>query len=78
MKQDPCQRLFDEWGKAADEAQRLKNEYDSGSAYKKFGEGYMEREKYARYEIAKIHADKLHAALGKCYEKNGMIEKSER
>ena len=38
MKPDPCQKQYDEWTKAADEAQRLKNEYDSAYAYKGKGE----------------------------------------
>ena len=74
MKPDPCQKLFDEWEKAADEAQRLKNEYDSAYVYKGKGETVQKREQYAKYEIGKKRADQLHAMLGKCYEKYGVID----
>ena len=74
MQSDPCQKLFNEWEKVADEAQRLKSEYDSGSVYKGLGDTVQKREEYAKYEIAKKRADQLHRALGKCYEKNGVID----
>jgi len=72
MQSDPCQKLFNEWENAADEAQRLKNGYDSGYMFKGGGETVQKREQYARYEIAKKRAEQLHEMLGKCYEKNGV------
>jgi hypothetical protein len=72
MKPDPCQKQLDEWMKAADRAQELKNEYDSGYAYKKYGETVQKREQYAQYLLAQKRADQLHEALGKCYEKYGV------
>lgn len=74
MNSDPCQKLYDEWTRAAEEAQRLKNEWDTGYAFRAMGETVVKRGQRIKYQAAQKRADLLHDKLGNCYKENGMID----